>query len=256
MSMRPIACALLLTLLLGTASGQSQTNSPPPASKQKASVSFTEKVLKFLGISDSPGTLKGPGDEVTSGALWLADLQVGTTRALTSSDGYKSPIFLAGAGQVVLALRGTDVVQIPTVGGQGRKLYSVDGIVKLVGASSADTGTVLILLRGEAGGRPYVGLLTVTTGAVTSLPYDPASSQDLQMVEELGGWSRSYGDRHIYLKRQSKQALSGPVEWSDVFLQVGNQPPVNASQCDGVNCGQPSLSENGRLLVFVKAEAE
>jgi hypothetical protein len=174
---------------------------------------------------------------------------------LTSSDDYNSPIFLAGAGQV-LALRGTDVVQVPAVGGQARKLYSVNGIVKLVGASSADAGTVLILLRGESRGRTRVGLLTVATGAVTPVPYDPASSQDLQMVEDLEGWSRSYGDRHIYVKRQSKQALSGTVEWSDVFLQVGNQPPVDASHCDGVNCGQPSLSENGRLLVFVKAETE
>ena len=251
---RLIACALLLTLLVSTASGQAQKNAPPAApGKQKASSSFTEKLLRFLGISDSPGTLKGPGDEVTSGELWLADLQAKTTRVLASSEGYNSPIFLAGTREV-LALRGTDVVQIPVVGGQGRKLYSVDGIVKLVGASSADAGTVLILLRGEAGGRPRVGLLTVTTGAVTPVPYDPASSQDLQMVEDLEGWSRTYGDRHIYVKRQSKQALSGTVEWSDVFLQVGNQPPVDASQCDGVNCGQPSLSENGRLLVFVKAE--
>lgn len=255
MMKRSIACGLLLTLLVSAASGQTQSNAPPAASKKKASTSFTEKLLKFLGISDSPGTLKGPGDQVTSGQLWLADLQTKTTRALASSDGYHSPIFLAGTREI-LALHGTDVVQIQAVGGQGRKLYSVDGIVKLVGASSADAGTILILLCGETGGRPRVGLLTVTTGAVTPVPYDPASSQDLQMVEDLEGWSRTYGDRHIYVKRQSKQALSGTVEWSDVFLQVGNQPPVDASQCDGVNCGQPSLSENGLLLVFVKAETE
>jgi len=253
---RLFACALLLTLVVNTVSGQAQKNAPPAApGKQTASTSFTEKLLKFLGISDSPGTLKGPGDEVTSGELWLADLQAKTTRVLASDEGYHSPIFLAGTREV-LALRGTDVVQIPVVGGQGRKFYSVDGIVKLVGASSADAGTVLILLRGDAGGRPRVGMLTVATGAVTPVPYDPASSQDLQMVEDLEGWSRTYGDRHIYVKRQSKHALSGTVEWSDVFLQVGNQLPVDASQCDGVNCGQPSLSENGRLLVFVKAEAE
>ena len=63
-------------------------------------------------------------------------------------------------------------------------------------------------------------------------------------------------DRHIDVKRQSKRALSGTVEWSDVFLEVGNQTPVDASKCEGVNCGQPSLSENGRQLVFIKAQAE
>jgi hypothetical protein len=28
------------------------------------------------------------------------------------------------------------------------------------------------------------------------VPYDLASSRDLQMVENLQGWSRTYGDRH------------------------------------------------------------
>ena len=253
---RFIVCALLLTLLVSTASGQAQTNAPPPTTgKQKTSTSFTERLLKFLGISDSPGTLKGPGDEVASGALWLADLQNNTTRPLTSGDGYRSPIFLAEAKEI-LALRGTDVVQVPAGGGEGKKIYSVAGIVKLVGANSADSGTVLILLQGDSGGRPKVGLLTVNTGAVTPVPYDPASSQDLQMVENLEGWSRTYGDRRLYVKRQSKQVLSGTVEWSDVFLLVGNQPPVDVSRCDGANCGQPSLSEDGRVVVFVRAEAE
>jgi len=91
---------------------------------------------------------------------------------------------------------------------------------------------------------------------MTVVPYDAASNQDLQMLESLQGWSRTYGDKYIYVKRQTKQAFSGTVEWSDVFLNVGNREPVDVSRCDGANCGQPSLSEDGRLLVFVKAETE
>ena len=72
------------------------------------------------------------------------------------------------------------------------------------------------------------GVLTVTP-----VPYDPGSSQDLQMLEGIEGWSRSYGDRHIYVKRQSKKALSGTVEWSDVFLEVGNQTPVDPASAKG-----------------------
>ena len=246
---RLVTCVLCLTLLVSTVFGQSQGGGSPSQQKR---TSFTERVLKFLGISDSPGTLKGPGDEVISGELWVADLSARTTHALTSSGGYRSPIFLSGTKEV-LALRGTDVMRVPALGGEGRKLYSVDGVLKLVAASSADAGTVLILQRGEADGRPRVGLLTISTGAVTPMPYNPASIQDLQMVEDLQGWSRTYGDRHIYVKRQTKQALSGTVEWSDVFLQVGNQTAVDVSHCDGVNCGQPSLSADGHWLVFVKS---
>lgn len=249
---RLIACGLWLILLVSTAFGQSQGSASPSQQKR---TSFTEKLLNFLGISDSPGTLKGAGDEVSSGQLWLADLNSQTTRALAPDEGYRSPIFLTGTGEV-LALRGSDVVRVPVVGGKVRRMYSIDSIVKLVAAGSADSGTILVLLRSEADSRPRVGLLNVSTGAITQLPYNPSSSQDLQMVEDLAGWSRTYGDRHIYVKRQSKQALSGTVEWSDVFLQVGNQTAVDVSQCDGVNCGQPSLSADERLLVFVKSVAE
>lgn len=249
---RSIACVLLV-LVINPCSGQNQKNAP--AAKQKPPTSFTERLLKFLGIADSPGTLKGPGGEGSSGELCLADLDARTTRALTSSAGYRSPIFLPGNSDV-LALRGSEVVRLPRAGGETRKLYSVDGILKLVGASSEDASTVLILLRSGVGGHPRVGLLTVSTGSVTPMPYDAASGQDLQMVEDLEGWSRTYGNQHVYTHRQSKQALSGTVEWSDVFLQVDNQRPLDVSQCDGVNCGQPSLSSDGRWVVFVKATAE
>jgi len=250
---RPLAF-LLLMLLASASSGLAQKDAP--AGKQKPQTSFTERVLKFLGISASPGTLKGPGDEITSGQLWLGDLQAKTARQLTSSEGYRSPIFLVG-NKDLLALRGSEVIRIPTAGGEAKRLYSVDGILKLVGASSQDAATVLILLRTEAGGgHPRVGELTLSTGKITPLPYDPASGEDLQMVEDLAGWSRTVGERHIYVGKQSKKALSSTVEWRDVFLQVDNQPPVDVSQCDGVNCGQPSLSADGHWLVFVKADAE
>lgn len=250
---RPIAC-LLLMLLVSASSGLAQKDAP--VGKQKPRTNFTERVLKFLGISASPGTLKGPGDEITSGQLWLADLQAKTTRQLTSSENYRSPIFLVG-NKDLLALRGLEVMRIPSAGGEGKRLYSVDGILKLVGASSEDAATVLILLRTEAGGgHPRVGELTVSTGKVTPLHYDPASGEDLQMVEDLAGWSRTFGERHIYVEKQSKKALSSTVEWRDVFLQVDNQPPADVSQCDGVNCGQPSLSADGHWLVFVKTKAE
>ncbi len=104
-------------------------------------------------------------------------------------------------------------------------------------------------IEGEAERRPSVGLLKISTGPTTPVPYDANSSQDLQMVEELASWSRTYAE--IYVKRQSKQALSGTVEWSDV-----NQPAVDVSQCTGVNCGQPSLSADEHWLVFVRSTAE
>jgi len=252
---RLITCTFFLAFALAVTHGQEKNAAGTAPHKQRAAARLAEKLLKFLGISDSPSTLKGPGDEVVSGELWVADLEAGSTHALTSTGGYRSPVFLPGTKDV-LALRGIDVMRISSGGGGGKKLYSVDDITKLVGASSEDPGTVLILLRGKAASSPRVGLLSVSTGAVTVVPYDPASSQDLQMVESLQGWTRTYGNEQVYVKRQTKQAFSGTVEWSDVFRKVGDAAPVDVSQCDGTDCGQPSLSENRRLLVFVKARTE
>jgi len=187
---RRVTCNFLFILTVSVATGNAQKNITGNAtSRQRPPASFTEKLLKFFGISDSPGTLKGPGDEIVSGELWLTDLDSGSSRAITSSAGYRSPAFLAGTKDV-LALRGSDVIQFPSGGGEGKKLYSVDSISKLIGFGSEDPGKVLILLRGEAGGHPRVGLLTESTGAVTIVPYAPSSIQDLQMVENLQGWTR------------------------------------------------------------------
>jgi len=247
---------LLLASLAGLTDGYAQKNpTGNPPNKQSPPATLTEKLLKFFGISDSPSTLKGPGDEVRSGDLWLANLDTGATRALTSGGGYRSPVFLAGTANI-LALRGNDVVEVPSAGGEAKKLYSSDSILKLVGSASDDPGQVLVLLRSDGGAHPRIGSLTVSTGAVSLIPYDSSSSRDLQMVESLNRWSRTYGNRYIFVDRQSKQSFSGTVEWSDVFLKPGNAKAEDISRCDGDNCGQPSLAQDGRLLVFVKAKAD
>jgi hypothetical protein len=249
------ASFVLLVLLTSFASSQTQKSSgASTAGKQKQPAKFGDKLLKFLGVSDSPGTLKGPS-EVGSGQLWVAELGPRSTRALTESAGYRSPIFLA-TSQDILALKESEVWRFPAGGSPGKKLYAISGITKLVAASAEDPDVVLVLQSEGSSRHPRVGLLSISSGKVTPELYDPASSQDLQMVENLESWDRVYGDKRVYVKRETKQAMSGPVEWTDVFQKVPSQEPVDVSQCDGTNCGQPSMSADGRLIVFVKAEME
>jgi len=61
----------------------------------------------------------------------------------------------------------------------------------------------------------------------------------------------SGGNQVVYVNKQTKQSIAGPAEWTDVFLKVGADDPLNVSQCDGVNCGQPSLCSDGRFVVFI-----
>jgi hypothetical protein len=212
-------------------------------------------VLKILGISDAPGTLKGPGDEVTSGVLWVTDLSSNRAHAVTHQGRYRSPVFVPGSN-AILALDGSNLVRFSAGSGEMRNLYPVAGVTKLVGSSSDDPDKVLVLESGVAGGHPRIGLLSLRTGSIAPLAYDSGSSADLQMVENLEGWTRRYAGKEVYVRRQTKQALSGVVEWSDVFLKADGQEPMNVSQCGGSNCGQPSLSADGRLLVFVKSESD
>jgi hypothetical protein len=253
------ACSTTLALVLSISTfavGQTQKTTPTNAApKQKQSASFVDKLLKFLGISDAPGTLKGPGDEVRNGQLWVADLGSRKTHAVTENAGYRSPVFIAASADV-LALKGTNVWRFLAGSSPGKRLYSVDGITKLVASSTDAPDEVLVLQSGGPSGHPRVGLLSISTGKVTPVTYDATAGRNLQMVENLQGWTRVYGNRRVYVEREAKNALSGKVEWTDVFLSVNGQKRVDVSQCNGMNCGQPSMSSDGQLVVFVKASTE
>lgn len=244
---------LVAALLAGTFFAQARKDAPKKTQATPPK-SFIDRVLDFLAISYTPGAQKGPAGDDLKGQIWIADLRANSVRALSANGGYRSPIFSAKGGDV-LALRGSDVLRIPSTGGEGTKLFSVGGILKLVGAGSSDPKQVLVLLRNDSGSHPRVAFLAIDTGAITDLPYDPASSQDLQMIEDLEGWSRTVGERRVFVKRQTREDISGTHAWTDVFLNANGQQPVDISRCDGVNCGQPSISPDGALLLFVKEES-
>jgi hypothetical protein len=251
----PALCFLLFFSVSAAPQNQKPKPAPAPTGKQKSPSSFIDRVLKYLGISDSPGTLKGPGDEAVAGELWVADLSTPVTHAVAAAGRYRSPVFVPGSNEI-LALSATDLLRFSLTSKEPKKLYTIEGVNKLIGFSADDPDNLLILRSEDASGHPRVGLLSLSSAKITPLAYDPASSTDLQMVENLEGWTRTYGDKLIFVRRQTKQALSGTVEWSDVFLKADDQEPINVSRCNGANCGQPSLSADGRLLVFVKSEPE
>ena len=74
------------------------------------------------------------------------------------------------------------------------------------------------------------------------------------MLEHLSAWDRDYGETRVYINQQTKSGMAGTLSWTDVFLKKASNTPINVSNCDGVNCGQPSLSPDGKLLAFVRAD--
>jgi hypothetical protein len=212
--------------------------------------SLVETLLRIAGLTVAPAQLRGPGDEGEAGSIWVANLDRQTVGPVTPDGGYRSPIFSPADGSLV-ALKDAMVVRVPVEGGTPAPVQRVAGVVKLVGFDGRNPDHVVVLLEG--GGSP-LGVLSLTTGTVARLPYDPKSSDAQRMLAQIRGQGRVYGPTTLYVKTESKQGLSRAIEWTDVYVRRGDAAPRNVSGCDGVSCGQPALSPDGRRVVFVKAE--
>jgi hypothetical protein len=212
---------------------------------------FLTKVLRVTGISATPSQLKGPGGEGETGDIWMVNIIQNTQVQLTRDGDYRSPVFAPGDTHII-ALQGNALVRIPKTGGTPEQLHTIKGVTKIVGFDTTDQDQALILLK-EDGGLA-VGLLSLTSGHILRLPYDGTSEKHKSMVAHLLEWKRVYSDTTLYVKSKTKRSMAGYVEWTDIYLKHGDTPPRNLSKCDEVNCGQPSLSHDGRQVVYLRAE--
>ncbi len=243
-----LSMLLLVSVLAQTPKPQTQ---PPPPRPTPAPETFLQKMLRVTGISVTPGALKGDDDALT-GDVWLKDLQTGAANRLMRGGGYRSPLVLPDE-QTVWALKGETIFEVPLEGGAPKERFTIKGILKLAGVN-AETRQQILLLRKDEAGPIVVELLSLTDGKRTALPYNPAAAEDQRMLAYLRGWERSYeGGKFTLSTRSESKDGDTRVEWSDVYLQVKGQAANNISLCNGVNCGQPALSLQGRYIVYLKA---
>ncbi len=217
-----------------------------PAPKE----SFLEKLLRIAGLTAAPSQMRGPSDEVAPGNIWTVPVNGEAPRPLTTDGGYRSPLFSPSNG-TIYALRQNAVVRVPRAGGSAVKVQDAAGVSKLVGFDRSAPDEIVVLLD-DATGSP-LGALSLRSGKITRLPYDPRSNEEQRALTEVRGQVRVYGATTLYIKTETKQGLSRPVEWTDVYVQSGG-PPRNISACDGVSCGEPTLSPDGRVVAFIKAQ--
>jgi hypothetical protein len=211
--------------------------------------SLIARLLRIAGLTAAPTQMRGPGDDVESGNIWIANLDQRTTRALTSDGGYRSPVFSPADGGAIYALKGDTIVRLPA-GASNPPAVKAPGAIKLVGFDGNSTNEIVVLF--DAVDSP-LGTMSLKTGSVTPLPYDPKADDQRRMLAQIRAQDRAYGDTKVYTKTESKRGLSRTIEWTDVYLQRGNAAPQNISACDGVSCVQPALSSDGRRVAFVKA---
>jgi hypothetical protein len=232
--------ALVLLLTLFSAAGQSQTAQPKET--------LLQKLLRIAGLTAAPSQMRAPGDP-QPGDIWVVALQDRMARPLTQDGGYRSPVF----GQddaFIYALRDDVVVRIPVGGGtvvqQGRTAEAV----KLVGFDGPDDLTILTNAQPPA--SPLASL-SLKTGRLAPLPHDPKSPEELRLIAFVRGDERVYGTTRVYTRTESRRSALRTTEWTDVIVARGTAAPVNVSACDGINCGAPALSHDGRFLAYVKA---
>jgi hypothetical protein len=216
-------------------------------SSPAAAESVVEMLLRISGLTASPTQLRDP--EPLPGDIWVVSPGVTPPTALTSGGSYRSPVFSADA--TIVALKGDTVVRLASSDGTVARVCDVPGIVKLVGLDPKNDQEIVVLLNS---GRSPVGVLSLKSGKVLTLPYDVESETERNIVANIRGQKRVYGDTSLYVKTETKSDLVGTIEWTDVYFHRGASPPQNVSACDGASCVQPALSPDGRRVAFVKSE--
>jgi hypothetical protein len=224
---------------------------PLAAQPGKKAESFWEKVLRFTGVSATPRSLRG-GENVASGDVWVVAAAVGSIpERLTRDRGYNSPVF-DSRDQNILALKAGDLYRIPLHEDSPARIRPVPGVGKLVGISRDDPDQLLVLMK-EAGGSFGVAVLSIKTGAMTAIPHDAHSDQDETMLSHLAGWERVFGDVRLSCEDEEKDAPGGrTIRFTDVYLRRGSDRPIDLTNGNGVSSCQPSLSGDGKRVVFIR----
>jgi hypothetical protein len=233
-----LATGLLLTAL----SAMAQVPAPPPAPARADTPAWSQvfwTAIDKLGVvMKAVGNL---GVGVDQGQIWMVDLATGQQRRVATAEPLAWPV-LSPHGQAIFALRagqlvrltpqGADVVPLGT-GVQWRKLVGVDGQDNVLGFVA---------------GKPRVHPALMTPTGVLHLLPQPETAEERERVALLLQENRAYaGGRELLVKR-SKRGGRG----YDIGL-IADGAARNLSDCGDDFCGQPSLSPDGRYVLYVRA---
>jgi hypothetical protein len=210
---------------------------------------LVEKLLRIAGLTATPSQMKAPGEAEQQGALWIADLGRQTSYALTTEERYRSPVY--SPGDTLYALRDDSVVRVSSQGAAA--VAAAPGVAKLVGFDPKAHDEIIVLFDGTRPGSP-LGLVSLSGGPTTPLPYDAESDATQRVVSQIRSQVRVYGGTTVYTREETKRGLAGVREWTDVYVARGGAMPENVSACDGDDCVEPALSPDGQRVAYVKTQ--
>jgi hypothetical protein len=239
----PVIC-LAGALLVDTTVAQPSATVPPPPppvtsdDTSRVSALFWNAVAQLGLVMQAMGSLSGGGLE--QGELWRVDLATGERRRIGQGSAFSWPV-AAPDNQTVYVLRDERVVRIAAADGTETPLGQEVGWRTLLGVQP--DGTVL----GFVVGRPRVHpTLLAPDGTRTVLP-QPVRDDEQSRAAVLLQEDRDYENgRRLQVRRSERGGLGFDV-W---LLDDGHWR--NLTDCGNAACGEPSLTPDGRSVLYVR----
>jgi hypothetical protein len=206
--------------------------------------SFLAALLRFTGITATPSTVRG-NDSFKEGDIWLFDVLGASTsepRKITKAGNYHTPLWLPG-NQSILAMKGDKLVQLNAQGNEEKTLHTLTDSTVLLGFDKNDPNRVLVLQDSLA------GVLILTNGQITPLPYDKGNPTNRFELDQLSSGFRDYGTSQVSIENQRKVDPKGHFrQVGTVHIRLGKK--AISISCPST-CSQPALTADGRQLLFI-----
>jgi hypothetical protein len=206
---------------------------------------FVEVLARFTGISSTPSAVKGT--TFPEGNLWLSEIDKSgdyKAKPITSDGTYQSPLWISG-NKILAVKENNKLVQLEIDGSKERILHTFSDFTILAGFDKNDANSILIL---QDSGPAVISL---TSGQITLLSYDKKeNSKDSDALARLKRInSRHYGNMQVFVEERGEVGARGRGKKSNkIHVEMDKKKMVIPCPVD---CTQPALSEDGRLLVFV-----
>jgi hypothetical protein len=231
---------LLLLLPMALLAAPTSAQPPPP---NTAPVQSALSQAFWGGLGQINMLFKGAGNlasGATHGAIWRLDLVTGNQHQVGSGDTLSWPVGATADGPV-FALQGRQLVRF---GADGTQALVSDGTWrKLLGV--LPDGSVLGFVVAEPRARPALLSLDRTMRVLPAPETDEDRQREAFALQE----ERDYADDTHLRVRRSERGGQG----FDVFL-IKDGTQRNLTDCGSDRCGQPSLTDDGRALLYIRAK--